>query len=93
MAYFVCYSTGNVGKRNYVVFGNIFKSKLENEVEKKSGKRFLQALRLTYPNDFDVFKNTTCTKFDNYSDAFKEKDKNINKFLKLKYRFKFVEIK
>jgi hypothetical protein len=91
--YYFCYSTGKINKKNIIVFSKIFKLDQKGNDEASATKIYKKQFDESLPNETANFTTTICKKFSNPVTAFAEKDKLIKKYLKLKYGFRFIEIK
>lgn len=91
--FYFCYSMGKVNKKNTVVFSKIFFLEDKGNNESSATKKYNEQLKISFPNNADNLKTTVCKKFGSPVLAFAEKDKLMNKYLKQKYNFLFIEVK
>ena len=91
--YYFCYSTGKINKKKLVVFSKIFKLEEKGNNEILSSKKFNETIKKSISVNTDNLDTTICKKFNNPVSAYKEKNIIMDKYLKQKYSFRFVEIK
>ncbi len=91
--YYIAHSSAVIGTDKIVILSNTISASNKNNNKKGALLKFTKLMKRRYPKDFYKFKNSSCKKFTDITEASKYRKNLMKKFKRKKYKINFINVR